>query len=275
LSDAEQALPNPEMEGPPASSGRDVSLDPESLARHYEADDIQPGPIVWFTVGLLIAIAIALVFLWWLVGVWADRPIDVSVQLPPALTTPPAVPGPGLDAQPESELGILLQRESERLNSYGWVDRDAGVVHIPIDRAMELLVESGLPAVEGSTPTFGLDSAFRLDSSGGIEPTADEDLDEEGTGGGGTDEGSTDGGSTENATPEGGVIDSGVTDENATRGDATDGADTDASNGETGDVIDSDSTDENATRGDAADGDAAGAGTTDDGSTDSSSTDDE
>jgi hypothetical protein len=27
------------------------------------------------------------------------------------------------------------------LGSYGWVDRDAGVVHIPIERAMELYLE--------------------------------------------------------------------------------------------------------------------------------------
>jgi hypothetical protein len=31
------------------------------------------------------------------------------------------------------------------LNSYGWVDEEAGVVRIPIDRAMELTLERGLP----------------------------------------------------------------------------------------------------------------------------------
>lgn len=32
------------------------------------------------------------------------------------------------------------------LESYGWIDRPAGIVRIPIDRAMQLLVERGLPA---------------------------------------------------------------------------------------------------------------------------------
>jgi hypothetical protein len=31
------------------------------------------------------------------------------------------------------------------LKSYGWIDRDKGVVHIPIDRAIEILAERGLP----------------------------------------------------------------------------------------------------------------------------------
>lgn len=37
----------------------------------------------------------------------------------------------------------LRDREArlERLGSYGWVDRRAGVAHIPIDQAMELVVK--------------------------------------------------------------------------------------------------------------------------------------
>jgi hypothetical protein len=42
--------------------------------------------------------------------------------------------GPGLDAT-----------ERATLRTYGWVDRDAGVVHIPIDRAIELFVKKGQP----------------------------------------------------------------------------------------------------------------------------------
>ena len=38
----------------------------------------------------------------------------------------------------------LIDQEN-RLNSYGWVDKDAAVAHIPIERAMELIEERGLP----------------------------------------------------------------------------------------------------------------------------------
>ena len=40
----------------------------------------------------------------------------------------------------------LERRVAERLSSYGWVDRDAGVARIPIQRAVELVLERGLPA---------------------------------------------------------------------------------------------------------------------------------
>jgi hypothetical protein len=36
-------------------------------------------------------------------------------------------------------------QEEKTLHSYGWVDQRAGVVRIPIDRAMELVAQRGLP----------------------------------------------------------------------------------------------------------------------------------
>jgi hypothetical protein len=40
--------------------------------------------------------------------------------------------------------GFLLNQE-DQLNSYGWVNKDAGVAHIPIERAMDLIVQQKLP----------------------------------------------------------------------------------------------------------------------------------
>ncbi|HUA65385.1 MAG TPA: hypothetical protein VME24_06030 [Alphaproteobacteria bacterium] len=39
----------------------------------------------------------------------------------------------------------LYSAQNQRLNSYGWEDRSNGIVHIPIDRAMDLILQSGLP----------------------------------------------------------------------------------------------------------------------------------
>ena len=36
-------------------------------------------------------------------------------------------------------------KEERTLYSYGWVDERAGIVRIPIERAMDLLVQRGLP----------------------------------------------------------------------------------------------------------------------------------
>ena len=40
----------------------------------------------------------------------------------------------------------ILSNEQKQLTEYGWVDKEHGVVHIPIDRAMDLVVQRGLPA---------------------------------------------------------------------------------------------------------------------------------
>ena len=45
------------------------------------------------------------------------------------------------------ELRKDLINQEDQLNSYGWVDQKAGVAHIPIELAMKLIVERGLPTV--------------------------------------------------------------------------------------------------------------------------------
>ena len=60
-------------------------------------------------------------------------------------------PEPRLEDNERTELSPFRYMEEEQLNSYGWVDQNAGVVHIPIDRAMELVAQRGLP----TTPQAG------------------------------------------------------------------------------------------------------------------------
>jgi hypothetical protein len=42
--------------------------------------------------------------------------------------------------------------EEDRLNSYGWVDEGGRVVHIPIDKAIDALIEKGLPTRTSEAP---------------------------------------------------------------------------------------------------------------------------
>ncbi len=58
-------------------------------------------------------------------------------------------------AQQLFEASVRAQQKREaqrrRLESYGWVDRARGLVHIPIDRAMDLALGGALP--QGPTLT--------------------------------------------------------------------------------------------------------------------------
>ena len=62
-------------------------------------------------------------------------------------------PQPRLLTKPGASLAELRAAEEADLNSYGWVDRNAGIARIPIDRAMQMLLQHGLPDVgSGQTP---------------------------------------------------------------------------------------------------------------------------
>jgi hypothetical protein len=54
-------------------------------------------------------------------------------------------PLPRLETSERGQLDDQRIREEEILNSYGWLDQKAGIAHIPIERAMALIVEHGLP----------------------------------------------------------------------------------------------------------------------------------
>jgi hypothetical protein len=54
-------------------------------------------------------------------------------------------PAPQLEVDEQTELNDVRLREEKTLSTYDWVDKNAGTVHIPIDRAMQLLVQRGLP----------------------------------------------------------------------------------------------------------------------------------
>jgi len=52
---------------------------------------------------------------------------------------------PMLETNERGQFRDFLVNQENQLNSYGWVDEKADVAHIPIERAMELTVQRGLP----------------------------------------------------------------------------------------------------------------------------------
>lgn len=139
----------------------------ESVERGYEIRDWDTRYIVAFGIAMLIAAIVIHVAIWWMLEGFAGRSLSLGIQIPPALVTPREAPGPGVDAAPVEQLQEMREGERELLTGYGWIDRDAGVVRIPIDRAMELTVERGLPARDAEVPDFGSDPAYELESEGG------------------------------------------------------------------------------------------------------------
>lgn len=81
----------------------------------------------------------------------------------PAVNTEAELKGvPRLQLAPAVDLQAFRAREDAELNSYGWVDQTAGVVRIPIERAIDLIVKRGLPARSATNRTEVGPSSFEL-----------------------------------------------------------------------------------------------------------------
>lgn len=61
-------------------------------------------------------------------------------------------PAPMLQLNPPADLAKFRAREDDQLDSYGWVDRAKGIVHIPIEQAMKDVAARGLPDFAKAAP---------------------------------------------------------------------------------------------------------------------------
>lgn len=111
--------------------------EPPNLPRaRHEPDDVTTRfGVLWFggiaiALGIVIGIAIAL-----FPGTLSERLIG----------TLPNFPAPTLQSSPRADTAQFRREQMERLNSIGWIDRDKGVVHIPIADAMHKVVQIGIP----------------------------------------------------------------------------------------------------------------------------------
>ena len=124
----------------------------------YEHTDAAVGPVAKFLFWLFVA---AVVTHFGLAGVYKLL-IDQGVRseaserrYPLAATEEPRLPPvPRLQQFPRNELYTFSRDERARLGSYGWENKASGTVHIPIEEAMRLTVERGLPvqASEAAQP---------------------------------------------------------------------------------------------------------------------------
>jgi hypothetical protein len=63
-----------------------------------------------------------------------------------------APPEPRLQIHPKTDLEALHASEDKTLYGWGWEDKEKGTAHVPIERAMQLLVAKNLPARGGAVP---------------------------------------------------------------------------------------------------------------------------
>lgn len=112
----------------------------------HELSDLRPGYIALFGVVLTVVIVAAAIITSLLIHFKAAEHSRQETPVPRLAQEREATPGPRLQVDANKELRQLRAGEEAVLNSYGWVDKDSGIVRIPIQRAMEILAKKGLPA---------------------------------------------------------------------------------------------------------------------------------
>lgn len=115
---------------------------------HHEESDVDIRAIFAFGAGLVVvAVLINLVTYVLFRYFDAREGLPVTAQYPLAAGQASRVPPePRLQTDPRQDLADLRARENDTLTTYGWVDRNAGVVRIPIDEAIKLTLQRGLPS---------------------------------------------------------------------------------------------------------------------------------
>jgi hypothetical protein len=69
---------------------------------------------------------------------------------------------PKLQISPPADLQAFRSREQAELSSYGWINRTAGVVRIPIERAINLVLQDGLPSRSDTNTARSGPSSYQL-----------------------------------------------------------------------------------------------------------------
>ncbi len=135
-------------------SEHDLEYGPTPPGAKYEHTDIDVSIGYKFGLWLMVAmvISVAIVYGTFVFFEGQQQSADARAQKYPLAAGAPSQgpPSPNLQTQPFRDIYQLRADESKKLSGYGWVDKDGGVAHIPIDRAMEVMLQRGFPTRAGS-----------------------------------------------------------------------------------------------------------------------------
>jgi hypothetical protein len=132
----------------------------ESLMRKHETSDRNPRNVLIIAVSAVGLIVLSLIIAGIAAIIFsARRPMQsmrpLGILTAPNLQPLARFPQPHLAVDDDhAQKTVLRAAQIAKLNSYGWVDRSNGIVHIPIDRAMDLILQNGLPTRTNGSPAL-------------------------------------------------------------------------------------------------------------------------
>ncbi|MGA7130091.1 MAG: hypothetical protein WBZ19_27505 [Chthoniobacterales bacterium] len=139
----------------------------EVAKKGYETSDVSFRPWAWFVAVFIVTMVViyhaVLGFMQILAGPnkvlgRTEHPADQSLS---------QFPQPRLQTDPASDLKSYLKQKETELTTYGWIDRKAGIVRIPIDQAMNTFVSRGFPVRPADSGLTELD--IQIQKAGGAK----------------------------------------------------------------------------------------------------------
>jgi hypothetical protein len=132
----------------------------------FEREDLSPKSILYFLLVLAVGTIISIFVIAGVYNFLDKRAKASQPPVSPLVTNVPedtrhvaphypqtVFPDPKLEEDERNQLNGIRMAEQQTLYSYGWVDQQAGTVRIPIERAMDLLAQRGLPVRPQSEAT--------------------------------------------------------------------------------------------------------------------------
>ena len=122
----------------------------------YEKADVKATTIYWYLGALAIAVILSYVVCVFVLRLTTK--IAVQFDTPPpmirqemgsayeAMPPEPRLQGvPGHSSDPQTDLRLKIESDTEANEKYGWIDQNAGIAQIPVQDAMKIIAEKGLP----------------------------------------------------------------------------------------------------------------------------------
>ena len=124
----------------------------------YEHRDISVRGVVYFLVGLALSIVFVYLVAAGIYSYLDKRTASEQAPINPLITNTPAdtrhisgeypqsaFPNPRLETDERGQLNDIRLKEEQTLSTYDYIDKNAGTIRIPIERAMDLIAQRGLP----------------------------------------------------------------------------------------------------------------------------------
>jgi hypothetical protein len=111
----------------------------------HETSDVRIRPLAIFLAWLMGIIVAAACVCAWLFSLLERGAEQRDPAPPPLADSAERTRGPLLQVSPRQDLEVLRAREERQLHATEWVDKDRRIARIPIDRAIAVTVERGLP----------------------------------------------------------------------------------------------------------------------------------